>query len=910
MPDWRAIVRERMDAGAGEDADMVEEMAQHLEVIYQEQLAAGASPQAAQQMTLDELQPGRWRELRSAVAARARPRAEVSLPGWNGLGRDVRHGVRLLRRSPGFAAAAILSLALGIGANAAVFQLLDALVLRSLPLPAPQRLARVALIAPHGCTGNVTGGAATAVTYALWQRLEAGQQGFTGLAAWYRASVAAGEGAHVHEVPAVLVSGGYFATLGITAARGRLFTAAADPPGCTGYRPPGVILSHGYWERAYGGAPVLGRTLAIEGHALPIIGITAAGFTGVDVGRGFEVALPLCAEPMVDGAPALLTDAQGWWLGVIGRLRPGWTLQRASAQLAAISPGMFAATVPPMYDARVRAAYLTDTLKAVPASTGVSNLRRQYEEPLWLLLALAGLVLLIACANLANLMLARAQVRRQEMAVRLALGAAPGRLARLLLMESLVLALIGAAAGAAVGWVGSRMLTAFLASNGETVLLNLAPDWRLLAVLAGLAVAACVLFGLAPALAAGRTAPVAALRAASRGTAAGARSRLRRGLAMAQVALALVLLVCALLFTATLRHLMEINPGFQAAHVVAGQVDMSQVPPARLASEKRQLLQALAVLPGVQAAASAEIIPLSGQGWNNYIALGGGKALQLTDFNAVSPDYFRTLRIPLLAGRVFNLGDTRTSPPVAIVSQAFARQYFHGRNPIGETFRVEGARGVLGPVHTIVGVAGDTKYLTLRESFVPILYEAAAQDTNDGPEFNVLLHSQAPSADVLAQANAAAAKIDPSISLSLDNLQQSIQSGLLREHLMADLAACFAALALLLAVIGLYGVIAYLAVQRRKEMGIRLALGASGASVVRLLLGEAWLLLGVGLVLGVGLAALAARLARALLFGVGTSDPRLLAAAVAALSVAGTLAALIPARRAARLDPMQTLSEE
>ncbi|TAN23309.1 MAG: ABC transporter permease [Acidobacteria bacterium] len=904
MLDWRAEVQAR--AGNDVAADVAEEMAQHLEAHYEELRAEGMTAAAARTATLAELNGGRWDELWRG----ARERMEEELPrrGWAGVGRDLRYALRRLRRSPGFAVAAILSLALGIGANAAIFQLLDAVALQTLPVKDPGRLAEVQVVA-RSRTGDSVGYPAQ-LTYALWQQVAAQQKGFSDLGAWYADNAHAGEGAGRRNVRALLVSGGFFSTLGVGAARGRLLGPQDDPAGCRGFHLAGVVLSYAFWQSEYGGTPVLGRTLAVEGRALPILGVSAAGFTGLNVGRSFDVALPLCAEPLVDGPPPLLTNAEGWWLAAVGRLKPDWTRQQASAQLAAIGPAIFAATLPAMYSARDRATYLQDKLAATPAATGVSQLRRQYEEPLWLLMALAGVVLLIACANLANLMLARAGTRRREMAVRLALGASRARLVRQLLAESVLLAIAGALTGAALGWGASRALTAFMSTADARVVLHIALDWRVVALLAGLAMAACILFGLAPALKASGAAPAEALGASGRGLAAGGRSPLRRGLMIAQVALALLLLVSALLFAGTLGNLLGVDPGFDATGVTVGYPDYSQVASARLAQEQRAMLAAMRQLPGVRAAASASILPLSGMGWNNWVAIdGAAKHQHVVDLNAVSPGYFGTLGIPLVAGRDFTTADAKTAPGVAIVNRAFARKYLQGASPIGHTLQIAGGRGVLGPPFTIVGVVGDTKYFTLREPFVPIIYQCVAQDAAGGPP-GLVLRSLLPPGAVAAAARTAAEKIDPSISLTLQGLGAGIREGLLRERLMSVLAECFAGLAVLLALIGLYGVIAYMAVQRRREMGIRLALGAPAGSVVGLILREAWLLLAIGLAAGLGLALVAGRAARALLFGVTASDPRTLAAAVATLAIAGTLAALVPARRAAAADPVRTLREE
>jgi predicted permease len=507
--------------------------------------------------------------------------------------RDLKGGARVLRRNPGFALVAILSLALGIGANTAIFQLLDAIRLRALPVADPAELAevRIANDAGDNREGNFNG-LRPDLTNPLWELLRAKQKGFSSIAAWGSASFEMSIAGESQRARGVWVSGDYFRTLGVQPSLGRTITRGDDTPGCPS---PGVVLSYGYWQQRYGGDPrVLDRTVRLDGQLFPIIGVAPMGFHGVHVGTTFDVAVPICAEPLTRGVRSRVQDRRAWWLAIIGRLEPGWTIERASAQLNAISPALFAETVPPTYRPDTAKQYREFRLGARPASTGVSVLREDYERPLWLLLAIAGLVLLIACANLANLMLARATVREREIAVRLAMGASRGRIVRQLLAESLLLA----AWGSALGVLLSATLSAILVSLfGDAVVIEIRADWHALAFTAALAAGACVLFGLTPAVRATSTGAVSAIKTGARGASSGRESfGLRRVLVVVQLALSLVLVVGALLFVRTLQNLMHVDPGFRNDGVLIAALDFrrSGVPDTQQVALRQELLHRLA----------------------------------------------------------------------------------------------------------------------------------------------------------------------------------------------------------------------------------------------------------------------------------------------------------------------------
>src|SRR5579864_3440932 len=642
---------------------------------------------------------------------------------------------------------------------------------------------------------------------------------------------------------------------------------------------------------------------------------SSAMVSGIEVGRTFDVALPVCAEPVLKGEDARINRRHAWWLSVIGRLKPGWTLARASAQLRAISPSLLAATLPPNYNAEAVKHYFEYRLAAFPAGTGLSSLRADYETPLWMLMAIAGLVLVIACANLANLMLARASVREREISVRLAIGASRARLIRQLLSESLLLAAIGAGLGVLLAAELSRFLVLFLSTQDNPLFVDLATDWRILAFTIGLAVLTCVLFGLAPAVRATRTAPADALKSTSRSTTSGREGfGLRRMLVVSQIALSLTLLVGALLFVRSLRNLITMNAGFRQDGILIAQMDLRplHLPMNRRDPAKRELIERIRAIPGVDAAAATRIVPVSGLFWNDSIFIDGtdNKQRRLTMFSRVTPGYFKTLATPFLAGRDFDQHDTAGAPPVAIVNETFAREFLNGANPIGRTIRVEVGPGEKQPVYQIVGLVKDTKYGDLRDKYQPIMFSAEYQNEEPEEFTAVLLHSDLPLANLRGALKSAIQAINPAIIVELSVFRTQIRESLLRERLMATLSGFFSFLAALLAAIGVYGVMSYMVARRRNEIGIRMALGANGSDVAKIVLREAAILLGSGLAAGILLALAGAWTARSMLFGLQPYDPLTTILAIVALALVAVAASYLPARRAARLDPMAALRDE
>jgi putative ABC transport system permease protein len=824
--------------------------------------------------------------------------------------RDLRYAARLLRLNPGFALVAVLSLALGIGANTAIFQLLDALRLRALPVPHAEQLAEIRIGGGNEDRSGSMNGNNAILTNPLWERIRDRQQAFSDVFAWGTTTFELSSGGESRKADGLWAGGDLFGTLGLQAVIGRVLTAADDRRGCAA---PPAVISYGFWQREFGGDPsAVGRSLTLDGHPYDIVGVTPAEFFGVEVGRTFDVAVPLCAEPLSLGAGSWLDRKNAWFLGAIGRLKPGWSLEKATAQLRALSAPLFKETLP-NYRPEDEKVYLAYTLAAFPAGSGVSSLRHQYEPSLWLLLAATGLVLLIACANLANLMLARATAHEREIAVRLALGASRTRIVGQLLAESLLIAAAGAALGAVLAQSLSRVLVAALTTQRERVFMDVAGDWRVFVFVALLAAFACVIFGLVPAIRATATAPAAAMKAGSRGsTDSREHFGLRRVLVVAQVALSLVLVVGAILFVRSFRNLITADAGFTQENLLVASLDLRRtgMPDERMRLAFGELIDRLRRAPGVGDAAQIRNVPIGGSFSNRNIIVDGVARTENVNYNSIDDRYFSTARAPLLAGRDFDRRDARAAPRAAMVTESFARVFFKGQNPIGKTFQIDDAPGVPRPAIEVVGLARDSKYNDLRDPFEPLIYVPVAQDNLSASIVRLLVRTEGSPSVAIAALTALAQEIHPAGILAFRMMESQVRDSLVRERLMATLSGVFGALAVLLAMIGLYGVMSYTVARRRNEIGIRMALGASRREVVRMVMGEAGSLLAIGLVIGLALSVAAARTAASLLFGVRPRDPATLAIAVCALGVVAMLASYLPALRASRLEPIEALREE
>ena len=924
MPDWKPEILRRLaplKLSPAREGEIAEEIAQHLEDRYHELLATGESEDVAFRTAIDELKGDDFltRSLRPVERDLYREPVALGKGSGNffaGVLQDLRYGLRVLRFNPGFTAIVVLSLALGTGANTAIFQLIDSLRLRTLPVSNPQQLAAVRILDTSWRHGRVHGRYPD-ITNAQWEQIRDHQRVFSSMLAWATGATEGGfnlaPSGEARYASGIWVSGDFFKTLEVRALRGRTLTAEDDRRGCGS---PPAVISYAFWQLEYGGSPdVVGRMISLDGASFEIVGITPPGFTGIDVGRQFDVAVPLCSEALMHGESALMDLRNGYWLAAVGRLKPGVTIEQANAEMAGLSTGILEATVPPQYDAEAQKHYLQYKFGAFPAATGFSDLRRSYETPLWTLLAIAGLVLLIACANIGNLLLARASAREREITVRLSLGASRERLVRQLFLESLLLGSAGAALGAVLAQWISRFLVAFIGTSAPDIFVDFRADWRVLAFTIAIALLTTVLFGMAPAFRATGVTPAAALKSAGRNLAGGReRFSLRRGLVVSQVAFSLVLLVGAMLFVRSLKNILSVDAGFQTAGILEADLDFGQlkIPAPQRQTYKLNLIDRLRALPGVEGVADASVVPLSGFGWSNNVILAGAtkRADVNSQFTQVSPDFFSTMEMPIMAGRAFNERDTADSPKVAVVNQSFVKKILNGANPIGAHFQIEEEVGRARPMYEIVGLVRDTKYYDLRDEFAPEVYVTTAQDAQPDEGAQLLVRSSLPAGTLTQELKSALADASPEIGTEFHVMLTGIQNSLLRERLMAALSGFFGALATLLAMMGLFGVMSHSVARRTGEIGLRIALGAQRRNILGMVLGEAGAMLAIGLFIGVALALAVGKTATAMLFNIKPYDPLTISLSAIALAAVAILSSYLPAHRAARLDPMAALRDE
>lgn len=827
---------------------------------------------------------------------------------------DWRDAWRALRAAPIVTLFAVLSLALGIGGVTTLFTILNSLALKPLPVRHPNRLVLLGEGPPTGI-GDASN---SSWTNPVWEAVRDRQHEFAeGAFAWATDRFNLSSTSASDMVEGLWVSGSLFDVLGVSPMLGRTIDANDDVRG--GGRDGAVaVIGYGFWQRRFGGDPgVIGRTLTIERVPFTVVGVTPERFFGPDVGRVFDVAIPLAAEPLVRPRSHALDGRSIWWMNIMARLKPGVTAEQATAQLRAFQPGIREATMPQGRTADARHEYLSDPFALVPAPQGRSPLRRQYEAPLTAILWVVALVLLIACANIANLLIARASIRRHELTLRLALGASRFRVARQLLAEGVLLAAAGALLGALLAGWGSRALVAQLSNFAIAVRLDLGLDWRVLGFISLVSAAATILFAVAPAVGVSRLAPIEALKEHGRSGSFERRGSIRQGAVVVQVALSLTLLVAAGLFTRTFIELATRDVGFTRGGMllVSANVDRNPVAGLERSALFERFGEAVRRVPGVSTAAVSFTTPVARAGMNAMIAVPADSKLsqreRMTWVNAVSPGWFGTFGVRLSAGRDFDGRDRPGSPMVAIVNRAFERRFLGGRPALGATFTTVGpSPGTGRPVYEVVGVVEDTVYRSLRAPMEPTIYLPLRQW--DGPPSfaTIAVRAAAGSSSAVATAVAAAiANEDPTAVLSFRTLDEQIGAALTQERLIAALAAFFGILGLVLSAVGLYGLTAYAVTSRRAEIGIRMALGASSDGVVRLMLRRVAWLVGCGLVIGACLSAWASTLVRTLLYGLAPRDPVTFAGSALLLASVAALAAWLAARRAARIDPMSVLRD-
>ncbi len=884
--------------------DLDRELRGHLELEAEELQEAG--------LASNEAHYAARRALGNATLIKEDIRAVWNWPVLEQTGQDLRYATRTMRKNWAFFTAAILSLALGIGANTAIFGLIDALLLKSLPVRDPQSLFFLA---------KQDGARADAYFYyGTYQRLRAEQPFFQELAAYgARIRMNVSVDGVAESTFGQLVSGNYFNVLGVPPVAGRLFGPEDDRiPG--GH--PVAVISHAYWQRRLGGsADAIGKKILIAGTPFTIIGVTPARFFGLQVGDAPEISAPLMMQAQV------MPDKENWlgrprntvdWLSLFGRLKPGVTVPQATNGLQALfrnTQTQLAAELG-LEKASWRKQWVEAKVVLMPGATGLSRLRRQYAGALYVLLGAVGLVLLIACGNVANLLLARASVRQREIALRLAIGASGARVMRQLLMESLILSGIGGALGIALSYSITELLVRFLSVGGPLIQLDLSPDWRLLLFTTGISMATGILFGLAPALRGAGLDLAPALKQSGRGTSAP--QRFARALSVAQVALSFVLLIGAGLLVRTLDRIDNIDGGFSRDRVYTVSLspqgsDQKNGPNGpRLNRLYLDLLDRVHAMPGVASASLAGERPTD-RGYGRPFRTEDGRQVVAHQY-PIYPGYFATLGSAIVQGRDFASLDTRPGAPlVAIVNETLARHAFPGESALGRRIVCTGliSMGENGSPCEVIGVARDIPYSTLKDEPQNAIYMTFLQAPTGRGGMELIVRAAGGSSDVPMQLRREIEAVDPYLpSVVVRTLATDMEAALMRERLLALLSSIFGGLASLLAAIGLYGVIAYSVSRRAQEIGVRMALGALPRRVLRLVLGETLALAGLGIACGLPAALAATRLLSGFLYGVRPTDPTVLLGSAGFLALTAAVAGYIPARRAAQIDPVVALRDE
>ncbi len=816
---------------------------------------------------------------------------------WN----DIRYGVRQLAGQPGFTVVAVLTLALGIGANVAIFSTLEAVLLKTLPVEKPEELVLVLSDKEN-----------SSFSYPLWEQLRERQDVFSGVFVRSNPRFNLALGGEVRYAQGLWVSGAFFSTLGVQPHIGRLLTPEDDRRG----GPNAVaVLGYAFWQREHGGKrEILGQQIHLDGHPFEIVGVAQPGFFGVDVGRHFDVAIPIVSEKIIRGERSGLDRPTHWWMNAFGRLKPGVTSEQANAQLQVISRAAFEATTRKEAEEPYRSEYQARVFNVRPAAGGMSTLRARYTRALYILMGVVGLVLLIACANIANLLLARAAARQKEMGVRLALGASRGRLIRQLLTESLLLAAGGTLLAAPLASIASNLLVQLISTSNFQVFLDMTPDARVIGFVAGLALLTTVLFGLAPALRATRVSLAEAMKQTGPQEPRG-RMGLGKALVIVQVAISMVLVGGAALLLRTFHNLTSLDAGFEPARVLLVTLDLRKAatPKEQRTEFYEQLLERVRALPGVLATAQSDITPISGSSWNSDLQVDGyvskGRGDSVAYFNAVTPDFFATLGTPFIDGRDFTPQDRLKSPRVAIVNQAFAKKFFPGRNPVGDRY-YQGATSEKREATEIIGLVKDAKYQTLREETLPTVYVPILQDKEPQLSRNLAVRAAGDPMRLASAVRDAIAEINPQIAIQFRKFETQVADSLTQDRVLATLSGFFGGLALLLSCVGLYGLLAHAVARRRREIGIRMALGSTPQAVLRLILGDGVRLAVLGVAVGAVATYFATKVLATFLFGVGARDPLTLTAAGALLIGVAVAACSGAARKAARIEPWSALRHE
>ena len=891
------------------DEERSRELESYLDIETEERIARGTPPKEARL------------EARKKLGNPTSIREEIyrmnTASFLEALWRDLRHAFRQLARSPGFTAAAVLSLALGIGANTAIFSLLDQVLLRLLPVHAPQRLVLLKWQGEFygpGVSNDV-------LSYPLYQDIRDRNQAFAGVLAYNDMTFGAGYQGPAERITGELVSGNFFEVLGVPAALGRTFSADDDRiPG--GH--PVAVLSYDFWvDRFHSDREMAGRSIAVNGTPFTVVGVAAPGFTGLEVGSPAKIFLPMMMRNQVTAESFAkmfgLESRRGRWVRVLGRLKPGMTIAQAKASLQPLFHSIlemevrqaeFSTSTP-----EIRKEFLRSWLDVQPASRGHSDAREQYQGALSVLVAMVGLVLLIACANVANLLLARAAGRRREIAVRLALGASRGCIVRQSLVESLLLALMGGAAGLLGAMWSDQVLLRLLAAGDAPLGLESTPDLRILIFTLTVSIVTGVLFGLAPVLGATRVDLAPKLREGSRAVSGGSAS-LRRTLVVAQVFVSALLLIGAGLFVRSLRNLRKLDPGFGTGNVVAFSIDPSLLGYSAPQRQQvfRHVLERLRAISGVDSASLGVMRVIDDAYWCDDLTVDNDRSKSAKNIrpchNAVSPGYLATLGIPLMAGRDFSPADAGNNQLVALVNQTFATQYFGNQPAVGHHFGFGVYPGTKTDIQ-IVGVIKDAKYESMREATPPQTIVDYEQMKGVVFQATIYVKTRRDARQMYSTIRKAVHEVDRNLPVyDMRTLDEQLDIILTTERMVATLSAVFGVLATVLAAIGLYGLMAFNVARRTREIGVRMALGARSANVTWVVMKEVLALVAAGLSIALPAAWALTRLVTSQLYEIRPNDPATLGGAMLLLAIVAALAGYLPARRAARVDPIQALREE
>ena len=912
MPDWKPHIRSRLASlrlSPSRESEIVEELSQHLEDRWRELVAGGTSADEATKLALAGFRDGNVLARHLAPLRQAHA-PEAITPGVSAgrllgdLWQDLRYAARALRKQPTYALAAILTLALGIGANTAIFTVVNATLLQRLPVPDRDRLVYV----QREKNGGV-------FPYPMYTALRDGTQTFDGVAAWsgFVASLNAGNGAD--RTLGYLVTGNFFDVLGLAADRGRLLSPADDvTPG--GH--PVVVISRELWQTRFAGRPdIVGHEIRLNGNVFTIVGVTPAGFPGPRVGTVRHVYVPMMMQPVLR-PPSDRLQSTVSWLFLLGRLRPDRTAMQARAEIETLGT-THARAVNPMTT--------PERMPVVPIDEDNPESRQRMRAVGFLLGGVVATVLLIACANIASLLLAKATARRRELAVRLAIGASRARLVRQLLTETVLLSLVGGIVGLGMA---SAMVLAFRASppppGALPVALDLAIDRSVLLFSIVLSLITGLVLGVAPALKASRPGLVPALKDASRaGNDGGRRYDLQKLLVVGEVALAVLLLIPAGLFVRSLQAAHALDPGFDAEKLVSAPLEINLL---RYTNEQGRefygtIVERAERLPGVESAAIARLAIMTGDGriiglmvegrpeYPDEFVFGQGAGVVTSDptrinANVVGPGFFRTLGIPLVSGRDFDAHDVEGRPPVAIINETAVRMHFKSGNALGARVSFNGRQG---PWREIVGVVGDSTYAELGEASLPVAYLPVGQNHESG--MTLYVRVSLPPASMIASLRREIQQLEPNLPVSgVETMTQTIGTSLYSARMGAWLLAGFGSLALLLAAIGIYGVLSFSIARRTREMGIRLALGAAPREVFLSVVRGGMTLVGAGAVIGLIGGFATARSLERFLYGVPTSDPATFAGAATLLIAIALVACIVPARRAMRVDPITALRSD